>query len=686
MQAAEDGDVDALPRRGARFVGRTVIAGLGVAIIGSLALGAAETFAGAWVVASKLSGEQVPLGLLAAALGRAVLTHLLVWCPLMTVCALAVAVVRRRAAMPPEPFLWGAFVAVAGFVVAPVALTMMGRGGSLIHAGAYAGVAVLAIVTFAAATVIRRRLGMMRFGRARSLAAWVSALLTVGFGAALVRSPLFNPGGYQVSPPAAGRSASRGCNVLWIVLDTARADRMSCHGCPTPTTPFLDTWAKQAVVFDRAVSDGMWTLPSHASMFTGLSVRQHGAGYGHVWLDNEATTVAEVLRDNGYLTALFSNNRLVAPLTNLAQGFEVYHDMGRLALLGRFSLEMLCERWGVTPMVPWLDGDSGAALTNQFAAQWLDDRARDGRPFLMLINYMEAHLPYCVPKRYRRMYMDRRQVDRSYDLRRRAYGDVRGALEQRFNHQGGQFLALADREVLKRQYLATIRYLDDRVGETIEMFERRGLLDDTLVVITSDHGEYLDTHGMWGHQYGTYNDLAHVSLMIREPGRRDGLRIRAPVQHSDLYATVLNAALGRSDPGPGHDSWDLLAMPRVGEGSRVVICQFSGRDRAGDAPQHALHDPVLRHRLRPQIAAVDARMKYISSRDGQRELYDIAADPGETRNLFTSRPTEAERLARHLRAWRQAVPEYTPPDPEVVPDMSPEVRRALRAMGYLDGE
>jgi arylsulfatase A-like enzyme len=352
----------------------------------------------------------------------------------------------------------------------------------------------------------------------------------------------------------------------------------------------------------------------------------------------------------------------------------------------RFSLDYLCEKWGITPRVPWLDPDVGAALTNYLIARWLDAKTESEAPLFLFVNYMEAHLPYRVPKPYRRSYMTEAQVDRSYDLCHRVYGPIVPALNLRFNLEGSDFFAAEDREVLKRQYEAAVRYLDDRVGELITIFERRGLLDNTLVVIASDHGEYLDTHGMWSHRMQLYDDVTHVCLMLRRPAEKGGTRASTPVLLSDLYGTVLNVTLGRSSGQPAFGTHDLLALTAMGnDRSRVVVTEYGG---ARDILERIreLDDAEVNHRAQPQVAAQDGRYKYIASADGQRELYDLVSDPTELHNVIDARPAEAERLARHLDQWREAVPVYQPSHPDARPMMDPEVADALRGLGYLGGE
>ncbi len=516
------------------------------------------------------------------------------------------------------------------------------------------------------------------------IATGVCGAFIVLTGVALVRSPFLDPAGFRV--PDVNRQAlpQDRPNVLWIVLDTVRADRMSVYGYDKETTPFLERWGRRATVFDRAISDGMWTVPAHSSMFTGLSLRQHGVDHEHLWLDDSFTTVAEVLSKHGYRTVSFSGNPFIAAHTNLVQGFGAYHVAYHLRHLTRFSLEFLGEKLGITPPFAWIDRDLGAAMSNQMIADWLDSHAGRETPVFMFVNYMEAHLPYLAPRAYRRMFMTPEQVERSYDLRQRAHGNIVSTLDTRFNIDGPGFLPGSDREVLKRQYEACLRYLDDRVAELISMFEQRGLLDNTLVVIASDHGEHLDTHGMWSHRFLAYNDLVHVPIILRYPGQQQPVRVSTPVQLSDLYPTVLHAVLGADAPDPGSGARDLFEVIAQNGEPRIVISAYGGPSKEGRDRVLKRNDPNVTHRMRPQIAAQDRRFKYISSYDGTRELYDLVADPEELKNLVGVIPAEAKRLASYINHWLERVPLYQAPSVDERRETDPAIRDALRGLGYVD--
>ena len=666
-------------------VARSVLVAVCVAVTGSAALAVAECCVAAWTINKSIQGTALPADVTLSAIGRAAAAHVPLWCVVMAACGLAGSVLRRRAGGFREPFLWAFFVLVAGAVVLPSDLWAARHRGLNALAVAYAATAVAGVVTFLVLAFVSRRLGPDRIRKVSHIAAGVSGMLLVGVWAVAVRSPLFDVAGYQVPPPAAdGRTEPRR-NVLWIVLDTVRADRMSCYGYAEQTTPFLDEWSRRAIVFDRAVADGIWTVPSHASMFSGLSLRQHGVD-GHVTrLDDKFRTVAEVLQSGGYQTVMFSNNPWLSPDTNFTKGFDTYYAMHRMRCVSGFSLKFLCDRRGITPPVPWLEDDNGAALTNQLVARWLDrDRAPD-QPFLLFVNYMEGHLPYEAPRKYRRMYLDDAQVDRSFDLRHSVVGNIVQALTRRFNLEGGDFMDPADIEIMRRQYLAALRYLDGRVGELIDMLDRRSLLDDTLIVIAADHGEYLDTHGMWSHRMHTYNDVTHVPLMIRDPGRAQGLRVSTPAQLSDLYPTIINWALRRSDQGPGYGTQDLLALASAGEVPRVVIAQQAKQTPEALETLRRFDNPALMYRAKPRVAAVDNRFKYIVSGAKHQELYDTIADPQELQNSLDLHPREADRLAEYIRLWRAMVPKYEPPQTPEAEAMDTTNLDALRDLGYLGG-
>ena len=673
----------AIPR-----LGHFAFAGSCVAIIGSSMVGICECTLAVLYGAGGVTGARVPAELVIACVGMACVTHLLVWWPVMLLCALALAVaVHRKASPKPEGLLCAVFAAVSGFVVVPADLELVHADSGLNKSVGVCGVGLAAVVAYIAVRKLHSTLGPVPFRRLGLTATCVCAGAVLGSGLFFVRSPLFDPARYRIPSGVRIATTHNRPHVLWIVLDTVRADRMSCHGYAAPTTPNLDQLSKTSVVFDHAIADGTWTVPAHASMFTGLSVREHGADHGHLRLDDRFKTVAESLLANGYATTCFSNNPFISRDTNLMKGFDTYYPMWHLRHFAWFSLTYLCEKWGITSFVPWLDPDFGAALTNYSVDHWLDGRDHTDGPLFVFVNYMEGHLPYRIPRSYRELFMTDEEAGRSYDLRFQAHGNIINALDLRFNIEGPGFLAASDRQILESQYHAAIRYLDDRTHELIEMFRHRGLLDNTLLVITSDHGEYLDTHGLWAHRFLAYQDLAHVALLLREPGRgQTPRRVSAAVQLSDLHATVLRTALG-NDPAlaelRGHD---LLADADKDDQTRVVITEYNGPSAQTQAHIRQRGTPSALRLATPQIAAQDGRYKYIQSRDGRQELYDLSVDPHEGRNLIDEQPDIAGRLREHIVEWLARVPPHPGSDAGTEPTASEAVLRALRSLGYVEQE
>ncbi|MFQ5805140.1 MAG: sulfatase [Phycisphaerae bacterium] len=662
-----------------------LFAAVASAVLGSVVLAVCEHAAAALFFPRPMQGETWPGDIVIAATGRMIATYFLFWIPIFAVGGVLYwRFAPRRSPAMPEPFFLALFALLAALVVIPADLEIARRLRAVfLIPGLLAGLSLTAAVYFLARSV-HRRVGEMRLRRLFRRATGLAALVALATGFFFVRSPLFDPGAYRVAGGNPPNLAHQRAHVLWIVLDAARADRLGLYGHKAPTTPFLDEWAKQSMVFDRAIANGMWTLPTHASMFTGLPARRHGLGHATFRLDDSFQTVAAALRENGYATGLFSNNILVAPKTNLSKGFDTPLVVYHFQQATRFSLAFLCEKWGITPPVPWLDLDYGAALTNELVARWLD--AHRDAPVFVFINYMETHLPFRIPRRYRELFMSGDQVHRSFDLRRRVYGELEEWLNIDALIDGYDHMPPFDREVVKRQYEAALRYLDERVREVIDIFRRRGLLDNTLVVITSDHGEYLDTHGMWSHHFLTYQDVIRVPLLLRNPGRTDQQRVATPVQLSDLYPTVLRATLGAPATETTHNARDLLEVAADGGQPRTVISECFGAELAVGPRLLARSDPRLRHRATTQITAVDSRFQYIRSGDGLRELYDFGEDPGALENLQYSHWEEARRLDDYIEWWLRAVPAYEPKQnrKRVRPDR--EILDALKALGYLGDE
>lgn len=650
-------------------VGALILTAVGVALVGSVLLAAAECAASLAATRPYLVPGSSPARIVARIMLLAAGMHFVVWCGmLLLVVLVGLCWFRHRPAVSHVPLLAGLFTAAAGSVVACADLAMIGypRAGWQIGgvcAALLAGAAVWAILRWKL-----RRLGSnFRWVQRITCASAIGVLIIAGGVLLATRQPA----------PAVHPARDQP-NVVLIVLDTLRADHMSLYGYGKPTTPFLEQWARRSITFDRAITPGIWTVPGHASLFTGLSTREHGADIPGRWLDDSHPTLAQTLHDRGYATAAFANNPLIAPTTNLSRGFEHFVRMNHYRYLQRFSLRYLVDCLGLTPP-SWLDDDFGAKITNDMIGRWLDQQAASSKPFFLFANFMEAHLPYQVPRRYREMFMTPEQVRRSYELT-----SAIQTLTYTFNIENPNVVSRSDRDILVKQYDAAARYLDDRMRELVEMLEARKLLDKTLVVIAADHGEYLGDHGMWAHTFLAYEPVTHVPLMIREPGRETGMRVDAPVRLADVHHTIMRMIDGPDYKAPGYDTRDLLKLAADPPAERVAVTLWPGAELELAKRISRTSDPEVHHRGRMQTAIQDGRYKLMVSVDGRRELFDVQADPGESDNLIDQRPEVLARLETQLAKWDASVPRYVPKPRDRGKQMSAQMLRDLAALGYLD--
>lgn len=480
-------------------------------------------------------------------------------------------------------------------------------------------------------------------------------------------------------------------NVLLVVLDTVRADRLGAWGYERPTSPHLDSLAREGVLFRRAVSPGMWTLPSHASMFTGLPVSGHGVNAHHKWLDDRFETVAELLRDHGYATWLLSANPFLQAQTNLTQGFQEVQYPWQPPLRGPASAHTrskihpkdasnsLGPAWRRGPYDAGRPADQAKDLgpvAGKALSTWL---GRQQGPWFAFVNLMEAHTPR-VP---------------SMDSRLAVTPDPEHIPEQWVVDQAdGYQLAYTvglhsydDRSLqrISEVYDAAVRDADAALGGLVDAVRRAGALDNTWIIVTSDHGEHLGEHGLLGHKFSLYQPLIHVPLVVRAPGAETtGLIREDVVSTADVFPTILEAA---GVPVPDGIPAQSLVAERSLDGPAFA-------ELVAATPRALMrldrHHPGLDWSpwLRTWASVQRGWMKCLVRSDGQRFLYDLQVDPLEQENVLEAFPVVADSLCPEIDAWRSSFRAYDPSDksPEdlrgvTLPD---ETRQRLEALGYVD--
>jgi arylsulfatase A-like enzyme len=410
-------------------------------------------------------------------------------------------------------------------------------------------------------------------------------------------------------------------NVLLIIWDTVRSQSLGLYGSTRGTSPVLDRLATSSITFDRAFATAPWTLPSHGSMFTGHFSHDLSANV-RTPLDDEFPTVAERMTENGFATAGFVANGFYGSEENgLGRGFMHYEDFvvspGEILIATSFG-RALDANARVRKLVRFYDDvarRSADDISSSFL-HWLD--GRPPRPFFAFLNYYDAHEPYLPPEPFLSRYgpQGSRQLGMMDHSRTRT--SVRPMRPR---------MSAEEKRAELAAYEGAIAYLDDRLGTLLDSLDRRGLLANTVVIVSSDHGEHHGEHrGAYTHAVTLYSQELHVPLVIRLPGRAHAsLRVAAPVSLRDLAATMLDlAGATRGTPLPGRSLAHYWEAP---------------------ADSAAAPDTVLSELRTQHLSSIaDGTHHRIRRPNGRNELYDIADDPREEHDVANT--PEGERRAR----------------------------------------
>jgi arylsulfatase A-like enzyme len=484
------------------------------------------------------------------------------------------------------------------------------------------------------------------------------------------------------------KSSSTRPNILWIVWDTVRADHLSLYGYSKPTTPFLDNWAQKVHIFDNCTSVSNSTTPTHVSMFTGLMPGEHGRNNTENYIGNAFTTVAELLYDRGYQTYLHSANPLISRERNFTQGFDIAEHpwdakyesealrifLSKLDPRDRSTEHLIAFNSFSLPFSGALPGQmftTCGQLAQRGVEGWLKNCDRN-RPFFIFINYMEAHQPYVPPESYRKRLMDPDQVNKSYSV-------DRSQLAKWSYTFGLKEYTDEEIELTKLTYDATLIELDDLLRDLITSLDVNGYMDNTIVILTSDHGEHLGDHHMLDHLYSVYESLIRVPLIIHYPKCFSPGRDKRPVTNLDLFPTVLELA--------------GVEMPRGLQSKAVSLLRpQEQRLRMAECPAFTTQQFGIIKRFYPDFdptpwsrtlrAVYHGKHKLIWASDGRYELYDLATDQDELKNLITIKSELAEKLAKIHDDW---VVSFEPSKRGSLRDrpLTDEERRRLESLGYI---
>lgn len=422
-------------------------------------------------------------------------------------------------------------------------------------------------------------------------------------------------------------------NVVLLVLDTARADHFSAYGYYRPTSPNFEELARKATFYARAIAPAPWTMPTHASIFTGKDPFEHGARTYEDLVNNPVNAralpdselrLAEALRMEGFKTAAF-----VANAANLAKkwrftlGFDTYE-------IRRGDAD------GVTPL----------------AKAWLDSTGT--QPFFLFLNYMDTHKVYNTTPQPG---VVRGEVSRDRKLFDKLSVPV--LMQQGYPDEW--------RQQLIDQYDVAVANADIHVGWIADYLKAIGKYDDTMIIVTADHGEFLCEHALIGHSKDVYEEVAWVPLAIKHPGQSQRKRIDEPTSLTVIPRIILSGMPER------------IASKYEGSfpnepGGQPVLCEnrfTRGKD---------MRKPWGNRFRRIRTAVYDWPYKYIHSSDGESELYNLLNDPEELIDLYTAEPERATSMLRMITDYKAQRTEGVSTE---TPEFSGEELEDLKSLGYI---
>ncbi len=434
-------------------------------------------------------------------------------------------------------------------------------------------------------------------------------------------------------------------NLIIVVLDAARADHVGCYGYPRDTTPNMDLLARESVLFNSHYCQIPFTVPSTASLFTGQYPDTHWVIYPAWEHEEPQETMAAVMKERGFATALFSSTPCASPVMGVGTHFEEAYSRTKHPEAG--------------------PGFSPESLLLQFRA-WLDDHA--GERFFAYVHFIPPHSPYEQPGDMTALFADADPP--GYDPA--AFTPWRFEFPVYEGERRPDLAVPPPVPEWLNLYDANLRYGDWAVGELVQILRTKGLLDNTVLVITADHGEAFGEHGYIWHPDAIHQEVARIPLLVRFPHGRKRQMVDSPTQTIDLFPTIC----------------DLFRIPIPGgvQGASLFPL-IEGQD-----PREGVYSVTTSFRPRKYMVRTDRFALLLYESPTWRALYDLDTDPEERRNVIGDRPEEAERLHAMFRKYAQA--QSRPPhaflgggglkeDAPSNDGLPAGVKDQLKALGYL---
>jgi arylsulfatase A-like enzyme len=448
--------------------------------------------------------------------------------------------------------------------------------------------------------------------------------------------------------------------VILIVLDTVRADRLSLYSNHT-TTKNLEAFSQGALVFENCVAPAPHTVPSHASIFTGLYPGEHGS-HGNLSaekrnifgfpvinpLSEKFSTLAEILADNGYKTAgIVSNAVILNPELRLDQGFQIADTS--------MNIGHIYQAYAFRPILHLFSYISNLYPKYTLSYRTADDITRESinilkriysNPFFLFINYLDAHEPYRPPRPFHGYFLEK-TFPQIYRLEQY----LRRFIVKKYNRKDWISYQLS-------QYDGEIAYLDTQLGKLFSSLKEMGMYDASLIIVTSDHGELFGTHGFFGHKTPMYEGEIRVPLIIKFPFSKQVGREKKMISLCDLYPTILSIC-GLPIP-------DDISGKAFGDNSSPTASEF-------------YNFGIGEHRIIYNGKYKFMRYEY----QNDPELYDLDKDPKEHENLIEKLPGITALMGKRLNDWEKAHKPKHVLSPDEGATTSELMKEQLKALGYI---
>lgn len=441
-------------------------------------------------------------------------------------------------------------------------------------------------------------------------------------------------------------SSKKRPNIIIIVMDTARDDHLSCYGYEKETTPQLEKLVESSRIFHNAYTPGGWTPPAHASLFTGLYSTAHKVTQENWTMSKKLLTLAEVLSGEGYNTLGIVENPMLSKPYNFHQGFQNYYE----------SWKRKKKFKGNKSLFPF--------------REHLKSKKED-KPFFCFINFIAPHSPYNPPQEFYDTFL----TDKSISLEANHWVDY---YIDKINFSPAEF------QHLNELYDAEILYTDFLIGEIIDLLKNHNLWENTLFIVTSDHGENIGDHGLVDHVFSLHESIIKIPLIIHYPKLfSPGSEDHSPTQLVDIFPTVLSAVgLKKKD-----FFFQGIDLTKNRSADRLIFSEYYyPKQVLKKYPAHIRQGQKLEKYRRRLRAVIDGDYKLIWGSDGVHQLYNIKESPDEKKNLVQNKNNQ-EKLKRMLKKLNELKNKYEMNLVEMnrkrKKEMDEETLRELKSLGYI---